>query len=183
MKERKVLAIDPGTLQSAFVILGSRSEGIYDSGLIPNTELVEYIKLAKRSHSADHLVVEMLKSYGMVMGDTCLMTCLWVGRFIQAWDSPSNYSTMHRKGIVTELCGSPRAKDKNVRQALIDRYALKLDLSAASKANLGKNPSIGTKQNPGPLYGFKTDMWAALGVAIAYNSIARREIEISGVLQ
>ena len=55
------------------------------------------------------------------------------------------------------LCGNNSAKDSNVRQALIDRFP---------RSGGGKTPQIGTKGDPGPLYGIKKDEWAALGVAI-----------------
>ena len=52
------------------------------------------------------------------------------------------------------LCGSAKAKDSNIRQAIIDRY--------------GGDPKrcIGTKKAPGPLYGISADQWAALALAL-----------------
>jgi len=49
-----------------------------------------------------------------------------------------------------------RAKDANIRQALIDRYGP------------GKDKAIGQKKTPGPLYGFKSHEWAALAVAVTW---------------
>ena len=47
-----------------------------------------------------------------------------------------------------------RAKDSNIRQALLDLYGG------------DKRKAIGIKAEPGPLYGIKSHMWAALGVAV-----------------
>jgi len=58
------------------------------------------------------------------------------------------------------ICGSARAKDQNIRQALIDRYG-------------GKETAIGKKQNPGPLYGIKADEWQALGLAITFLELVK----------
>ena len=48
------------------------------------------------------------------------------------------------------LCQDSRAKDANIRQALIDRFA-------SGTPNGGK----GTKKAPGWFYGFSDDVWQA----------------------
>ncbi|MBV8782506.1 MAG: hypothetical protein JO353_14005, partial [Phycisphaerae bacterium] len=49
-----------------------------------------------------------------------------------------------------------RAKDGNIRQALIDRFGPT------------KERAIGKKKSPGPLYGMSGDCWSALAVAVTY---------------
>jgi hypothetical protein len=99
----------------------------------------------------------MVASYGMAVGATVFETCVWSGRFIERWLSGRAYrpqpDRIYRKEVKMHLCGSMRAKDANVRQALIDRYG-------------GKEAAIGKKANPGPLYGMSGDCWSALAVAI-----------------
>ena len=63
---------------------------------------------------------------------------------------------IYRKDVKLHLCGSPRAKDSNIRQALIDRFGP------------GKEKAIGLKKTPGPLYGVKSHVWAALAVAVTH---------------
>jgi hypothetical protein len=63
--------------------------------------------------------------------------------------SGGNVTRVFRKDVKLHLCNSPRAKDANVRQALLDR--------------LGPQ---GTKKAPGPTYGVKSHEWAALAVAV-----------------
>ena len=52
------------------------------------------------------------------------------------------------------LTNSARAKDANVRQALLDKFGP------------GKEKAVGKKATPGPLDGLTGDCWSALGVAV-----------------
>ena len=68
-----------------------------------------------------------------------------------------NYKKIYRMDVKMYLCNNTRAKDGNIRQAIIDRYPAN---------GGGKTPQIGTKKHPGPLYGVSKDVWSALAVAI-----------------
>ena len=152
-------SIDPGTEKSAWVKFDTAEFLILDFGLTPNADLVDFRTLRDRSA---HLIVEVFKSYGNVVGDTVLNTCIWIGRFDQAHiDSGGIPATRYpRRTIVTHVCGgNSRAGDKQVRAALIDRFP---------STGGGKVPSVGTKSQPGPLYGVTKDVWAALAVAVTY---------------
>ena len=61
------------------------------------------------------------------------------------------------ESVCMHLCKNNRAKDGNVRQAILDRYPA---------TGGGKNPQVGTKKAPGPLYGVSGHAWQALAVAI-----------------
>ncbi len=65
---------------------------------------------------------------------------------------------LKRFDVKLHLCGNARAKDTNIRQALIDRFG----------GIEGKSKAVGTKKAPGPLYGCKSHMWAALAVAVTW---------------
>jgi len=106
---------------------------------------------------AEHMAIEMIGSYGMSVGKTIFETCVWIGRFIAV--NMTTYSLIERRFVKRHVCNSPHAKDKNIRQALIDRFPA---------TGGGKIPQIGTKTLPGPLYGFSKDQWAALGVAVTW---------------
>jgi len=145
---KNILAIDPGTAKSAVVLF--RRGIVSYAEIVDNHDIVDTISNA----AADHLAIEMIASYGMPVGKEVFETCVWIGRMIQQWGE--NYSYVYRKDVKMHLCGSTRAKDSNIRQALIDRFGP------------GKDIAIGKKASPGPLYGFKKDLWAALAVAVTY---------------
>ena len=143
-----ILAIDPGKEHSAYVeLLGERPFG----AKVDNEELVKALRDRDRWSPDTDLVVEMIASYGMPVGREVFETCVWIGRFVQAWRG--RHSFVYRRDVKLHLCGQARAKDGNVRQALIDKYG-------------GKAKAVGTKKQPGPLYGFRADMWQALALAI-----------------
>lgn len=137
----KILSIDPGTVQSAFVLWDG--ETILDKGIFENNDILEYLKF----RIADLLVIEKVASYGMAVGESTFETVFWSGRFAQAW--PGRIRRTTRGDVKMHLCGSMRAKDGNVRQALIDRLG-----------------APGTKKNPGLTYGCSKDVWAALALAV-----------------
>src|SRR6185437_9690557 len=100
------------------------------------------------------LVVEEMEGFGMAVGKEVLRTCFWSGRFVQAWMGPSDLVT--RKAVKLNLCGNTRAKDPNVRTALLDRFGP------------GKERAIGNKSQPGPLYVVVKDLWSAVAIACTW---------------
>lgn len=153
-----VLAIDPGPVQSAVVYYDTIHRILVPPfGIRQNDDLLS----ALQGRRTIHLVIEMIASYGMPVGKTVFETCVWIGRFIQRWEEavPDSHRLIYRKDVKMHLCQSARAKDSNVRQALIDKFPA---------TGGGKTPQIGTKKQPGPLYGVSKDVWSALAVAVTY---------------
>lgn len=149
----RVLAIDPGSTESAFVL--SSDGRTFKFGKVSNDELLRLIRNAHESH---HLAIEMIASYGMPVGAEVFETCVWIGRYIQAFSSIYDrpHTKVYRRDVKLHLCGQARAKDGNVRVALIDKFG-------------GKEKATGNKKSPGPLYGFSADVWAALGVYVTFT--------------
>lgn len=151
-----ILAIDPGPTQSAFLVYGScrgESPKIISHGKWFNRSIVEWLPEQPDSK----IVLEMIGHYGsgMPAGKEVFETCVWIGRFMQAAGSDRVVRVL-RPTVKTQICGTPRANDANVRQALIDRFG-------------GKEKAIGKKKTPGPLFGVAGDVWAALAVAVAWT--------------
>lgn len=149
-------AIDPGTEQSAIVQL--RSEGI-TAEIAPNRMIVGMLRDWPMPEG--HLVIEQIESFGMPVGAETFETVFWTGRFAEAWDSRDmgyTFSRIGRKAIKLALCGTVKAKDPHIRQALIDRYG------GAQCVKKG-----------GALAGIKSHLWSALAVAVAYQDITAAE--------
>lgn len=151
----RIIAIDPGPVESAFVIWDG--EKIYNKGILPNRDM-EY----QCSYNFSiPLVIEQVECYGMPVGKSIFETVYWTGRFCASYDTanmPKRYAhRMSRKDVKMHLCQSMRAKDSNITQALVDRFA-----------PFEKNKGKGTKKEPGFFYGFKSDIWAAMALAVTY---------------
>ena len=145
-----LLAIDPGNIESAYVLIKD-DYTLLQKGKVTNEELLSLVKKGEY----DRIAVEMVACYGMSVGREVFDTCVWIGRFTEAAKVKVDY--VYRQEEKLLLCNSVRAKDTNIRQALIDRFA-KFDF---------KNGK-GTKKNPDYFYGFKADMWAAMVVACVW---------------
>jgi hypothetical protein len=148
----KILAIDPGTAQSGWVLFDG--ERVLQAGVLPNDQMLMAC-YSRAADQADVLAIEKIEAMGMAVGAETFETVHWSGRFYQAW--PGNkVLRVTRRAVKLHLCGSMRAKDPNIRQALIDR--------------LGQP---GTKKAPGPTYGVTSHAWAALAVAVTALQEAR----------
>jgi hypothetical protein len=149
-----ILAIDPAPLNSGYCIIDSDNYKPLIFGKIENNSLMDLIK----DYEYNHMAIEMIASMGMVVGASVFDTCVWIGRFIQS--SKSSYSYIYRKDEKMNLCGSMKAKDSNIRQALIDRFG-----------------EVGTKNNQGWFYGFKADIWSAYAVGVTYLDLEQSKNE------
>jgi hypothetical protein len=159
---RTILAIDPGTVQSAWVLFADGRPVAF--AIWSNADLLDALRSGGPTVAPDGLfvepdvaVIEQVASYGMAVGAEVFETVFWSGKFAEALH-PTPVVQLTRKTIVLHLCNSPRASDANVRRALMDKFG---------------DESIGRKKTPGPLYGFHTDLWAALAVAVAYAEGAK----------
>lgn len=155
-----ILAIDPGPFRSAWLVLGPRG-GVRASGTWANAELIEAIRGRRFIEEVDQLVIERVEGYGMPVGAEVFETVFWSGRFAEA-AHPLAVERLGRKAVKVHLCGTTRAKDSNIRQALIDRY--------------GGSTAIGRKATPGPLYGITGDVWAALAVAVTWADVTSEAV-------
>lgn len=149
-----IYAVDPGTTQSALVQFDADDARPVSWQTLPNIDLVLLLR-ASTPLGADVLVVEQIAAMGMAVGAEVFETCMWSGRFVEAWDSRGGHWTrIKRVPIKAHLCGVANAKDANIRRALMDRF--------------GGDASV---KKGGPLYKVAGDQWAALAVACTYYDL------------
>lgn len=153
-----VIAVDPGNVESAYVRIDSSLRPV-EFGKAKNLDVAEWLNADATNYRDVAYAIEMVASYGMAVGADVFETCVWIGRFaetVDRWGHETNL--IYRRDVKLHFCGTPRAKDPNVTQALIDRFA-------SGQPNRGK----GTKRAPGWFYGFSADVWQAyaLGVYVA----------------
>ena len=150
-ENQTLLAIDPGTTESGWAWF-AKDGTIQAHGISANDRLDHEIPYEPYSRVA----IEMIASYGMPVGKEVFETCVWIGRFV-AYFGAGHCRKVYRRQVKSELCGAPRANDSNIRRAILDLYP---------PTGGGKTPQIGTKAQPGPLYGVKSHIFAAIGVGI-----------------
>lgn len=161
--QEAVLGIDPGNTHSGWALYLDGE--LVDFCKSENEDLLNALEesalpAGKRSVSGlfapPRVAIEMVASYGMAVGATVFDTCVWIGRFQQAlhWNGIDS-ELVFRRDVKLHHCGQARAKDSNIRQALIDRFG-------AGASNGGK----GTKANPGFFYGMTADCWQAAALAV-----------------
>lgn len=156
----RVLAIDPGNIESAYALVNIDDCEPIRFAKLPNEHLRRKILTGSDDFwDATHVAVEMVASYGMAVGCEVFETCVWIGRFLEVIRltpvAPPQPALIYRRDVKLHHCGQTKAKDSNIRQALVDRFA-------PGVGNYGK----GTKAHPGWFYGFSADIWQAYALAV-----------------
>lgn len=147
-----VLALDPGTTHTGTVLFDG--DRVLGCGHIENSEVL--VTLEHAVGTGMTVACEKVACMGMAVGKEVFETVYWTGRFDQVCHGRIRFLT--RGDVKMHLCGSMRAKDANIRQALLDRFG-------------GDKKAKGTKKEPGPLYGVSGHCWSALAVAVTAREL------------
>ena len=180
-----ILCIDPGSRTTGWVILrdtGDPLPELIDHGNTPTPAFLEWL----RGHDelgVDQVVIEHVGHYGtgMSAGADVFETCIYIGRMVEIV-RPLPVEKVRRQSIKTQLCGRATAKDKNVRQALIDRWGgdsaaigAKRCPDCKGKGWRGRGRpqcvacgSTGWGLPPGPLHRVTEHVWSALAAGVYY---------------
>ena len=169
-----LLAIDPGPTETAwaFLVDGKLSrdypwwggERSWAFGKEENAWFLDDVVRRAAKMEDIEVVIEKVEHYGKDMhaGQTTFETCVWSGRFQQAfldaWGydfsvayDPEPWHRLGRREVKRILLGMGAAKDGDIRTAVIDRLGMP-----------------GTKKQPGPTYGVSKDVWQAIGLGLAW---------------
>lgn len=144
-----ILAIDPGPTVSGYAVWGFDS--LISFGIIPSEQVLTSDFYREHCPSVTNCLIETVVSYGMAVGVETFDTCRMIGRYQERWSKLAGTEAIliTRQEVKLHHCHASKAKDANIRQALIDRFG-------------GK----GTKKNPGPFYGVSSHAWSAIAIAV-----------------
>ena len=162
---KDIISIDPGNKLSAFSILDITTHHPAQFGKIPNDEmrdvLINYIK----ARDSPIVVIETMMAMGMPVGSEVFDTCIFIGRLTELAESVGaqvHYITRRQEKLT--LCGTMKSKDKDIRRALINRYA-KFDF---------KNGK-GTKAKPDVFYAISSDCWSSCAIGVTWVLLNEEE--------
>lgn len=162
---RYIIAIDPGNESSAYVLMNAKTLRPIRCGKNANElmfcDIVQDLMDVYLDFGVGelHYAIEMIASYGMPVGAEVFDTCRWIGRLEERLKQ-HKVILIYRKDEKMTICGSMKATDATIRQALVDRFA-------KGERNSGK----GTKKQPGWFYGFSADIWQAYAVGVTYHDM------------
>lgn len=143
----KVMAIDPGSTESAYVFWDCKKhdfipvEYFPSKGILKNEWLLTLINF--NAEIVDLMAIEMIQAYGYAVGRSIFETVFWIGRF---YERSSIKTKLYTRTMIKSALGGCKT-DADVRQAIRQRYG---------EARKGEK-----------LEGVKTDIWSALAIAIA----------------
>lgn len=180
--QRHILAIDPGTTESAFVVL-REDYVIAKKGKIPNERMLQIVY----EFDFDAIVIECMEARTFFntkgdstphkVGNETYETCYWIGRFMEAanrrglpvqrvtrGEEKSRLIPSRKNKLPPLPKPEPKSPDTKIRASLVRRFA-KFD----------KATGKGRKKCPDVFYGFKTDIWMAFAVGVVYLDREKEE--------
>lgn len=152
-----ILAIDPGTTRSAWVLL--EAGRILDFDIRDNDEMSETLR--GPVHSSDPVfgwgmptvVIEDIEPRQQPLGRDVADTLRWIGRFMEAARPLPVHLVTRRAVTAHHVDGGTRDADKRIRAAIIDRYG------------------VGSERKGGPLEGIVKDLWSALAIGLYWADL------------
>lgn len=168
----RILAIDPGTTQSAYALLSDAYQ-VLSADKVENSVMMDIIA---STPGIDAVIIEDMEpryprngkdsnAAGAIVGASTYTTLKWMGKFdltaqVRGIAVHWIYRRDERAALIRKKelpADAPKHADGQIRAALITRFA------AHDKVN-GK----GTKAKPDTFYGVSGDMWQAIAVGVTW---------------
>ena len=149
-----VLGIDPGPTKSGYALYSGSS--CLESGECDIEAMLTIVGVTEPCS----VVIERVAHYGMAVGASVFETVFVSGQLFEAARVHRERARLPFMKVKMHFCHNSRAKESNVRQALLDRFG-------------GRELAVGRKKSPGPFYGVKGHAWSALALAVAYHDGVR----------
>jgi hypothetical protein len=156
----RVLALDPGTTHTGWVLVDSETGAILGHDKNDNRSLRGVMVNLPGALAPDLVLIEAMSPRGQRLGIETMEALRWSGRLEEA-ARPTPVIRISRDAVKRTLLGAANVKgaDAAIRQVLIDRYG----------GAGGRQSAVGTRKDPGPLFGITADRWAALGLFCAWQ--------------
>jgi len=149
----KILGIDPGPSQSAYVVWDTKTQQIVDHEQSDNITFRKNIIWLRDDIEPDICVIEGMAFYGKVMNGESFDTLMFIGRLREIF--ADNHELVYFPDIAYHFCNSRRGiKSSHINAVLANRFG-------------GK----GTKKNKGKLFGIKEHVWSALACCILWEDL------------
>ena len=165
-----ILGIDPGPVTSGVVLYDPVQGKVVEAWAKMLTEKALRVTRFRRlltdrgfvwELDRVHLAMETIVSYGARIGMETIANIELIGRIKEAWSrEDANATYLSRPDILGHLTGRRNAKEADCADRLKEMHG-------------GLN-AVGTKKNPGPLYGVTSHAWSALAVAVVASDLLRK---------
>jgi len=177
-----VLAIDPGSEYSGVAYYNVTEHTVIWADDTRNGLLSAMICSWDDGLYSGHdsiMAIEQLENQGQFVGRTTFDTGEWIGRFRQAWEMGGRESyRISRRDVKTVMCGGNTFTDPNTgaQKTVNDTIVSRAVRNRFPATGGGKRPEVGTKAQPGPLYGIKgSHQYSAIAIALTWVDIHNRK--------
>lgn len=154
---KTILAIDPGNKESGYVFIDVATYKPIKYGKIKNAKLEKIMQETEY----DHLVLEMVASYGMAVGRSVFDTVFHTGRFSMIRPNVP-FTKVYRMQVKMNLLGKTSVRDSDITQFLVHRFLTNKEIERWG--DYGK----GVKADQGYFYGFNNDIYQAYAVGVTW---------------
>lgn len=147
-----ILAIDPGPEKSGVVVYDNDRKVIVESCIEENDRVI----CRMHTLSKIEVIIEWVEPYGARVGSTTFRTVYWIGRFAESArrEVGDRWTLVSRRDLKRKWGLPMNATDTDIRNYILDMFG-------------GiRKVAVGTKKQPGPLYGLKGHCWQALALAL-----------------